>query len=154
FNSAQTWCANLDNGDGSTPVPPPVLAEVNPSDSRELNINVGSRANLRHMGDGGDESVTITDLKDGRVQVTMFDITQTYGSTTKPSTNVRFFPGEGNDKLYVQGPAGQGDSNLVYVVQAGNGNDVIQTGKANDQISGDAGDDTLVGRAGNDIINA
>ncbi len=152
FSSVESWCRQVEQGNGGQPLPQPVLAEINPNDFRELNINVGTRATRRNMGGDDGEIVTINDLGDGRVQVTMFGITQEFGSTTQKITNVRAFPNLGNDKIYVSGPGGPGDSGLVYVIQGGPGDDTIQTGRAQDQILGDAGNDVLSGRDGNDII--
>ena len=58
FSSIESWCRQMEQGGGGSgmPIPPPVLAEVNPNDFHELNINVGTRANRRNLGGSPDET--------------------------------------------------------------------------------------------------
>lgn len=155
FNSVEDWCKQAESGGGGgfEPVPPPVLASpTNPAGY--WNLHVGTMANMRNIGGGADEKVTVVDLGDGRVRVSMFGADQIIGSTAQPVVAISGIALDGNDELHVEGPNGPGDTNIKFTFQGNAGDDVIEGGNNDDQLIGGDGTDRISGRGGNDTINA
>ncbi|MEZ5297066.1 MAG: hypothetical protein R2697_12550 [Ilumatobacteraceae bacterium] len=104
----------LDRGGGGWfELPVPVLARTVGTD---LYLNVGPQAGLRKFGGDGSEVYQVTDLGDGRVQVTGFGYTQIYGSTTNKIRSINGDFGAGNDELSVSHAVDGANETLIRVV--------------------------------------
>jgi Ca2+-binding RTX toxin-like protein len=144
------------------------LATPNPSlmVGPDLSLNVGDRANLRHIGgqagtdvgevyaianatsSSGDVLNPVNTPMPGVLAVHAFGITENYGSADHPMQTITAHLGLGDDSLSLAP-----DVTQKLIAFGDDGNDRIYGGAGDDELHGGAMDDTLVGGTGNDKLH-
>ncbi len=135
-----------------------------------LILNVGPYSNDRLPGaSAGDNSVSVSQINPGEMQVSGFGLTQNYGTGNGNESAVQgiYADGQSGKNTIQIDPSvtvpttlkgGPGNDQLVggsgnNVIDGGSGgNDVLKGQNGNDTITGGNGNDTIVGGNGNDLI--
>jgi hypothetical protein len=113
-----------------------------------------TQVNIRHGQDGktyldagaGNDDVRVSQLADGRLQVTTNGEAVTL--SRRESRNLVIRGGAGDDRIELDANVTRG-----VTLEGGRGNDILIGGQGRDILRGGAGHDYLEGRGGNDVLS-